>query len=238
VARLFTDDQSVNGNVTLTAQGITDMPYGTLAAACYHVSAFNNSGRTVIIVGSIAEDFVELFVGNNGSGTNDIPGYYNGAVSAKGATHESSGTWLLMATTKGTGTVTARSHCLNFSTGTWVHENCSPNVADSTGTSATEFVMNGAFGGGSFFDGYILCGGIWRNRAMSDSEIERLGKGEWSNYSPDFYTAFPSGRDDTNRTTIDFGRYRMRQKTNGSQVTRGNIGNPLGFRLGPSWRRR
>lgn len=233
--------QFTNANadtVIVTAQGFTQFEYGTMAAVYYQTVAFDNAtGRTMLTLGSEAQDYAELFFGNNGTGgTNqDKVGYWNGAASIKGTTAAADNTWMLVAASKNTGTVQERAHLMNFSVGTWTHETTGTAAGDNAGTGATTHQV-GYTGGPT---GYIMAVAAWRRRVLSDSEVERLARGMWSMFDPDLYMCFPSGRDFPNRTTVEASRNRMLQSAlGGTTVSRGNIAGPPGFRTEPLFRRR
>ncbi len=115
----------------------------------------------------------------------------------------------------------------------------SGTLADATGTGATEHAIgfNASFGANSWF-GHVLTAAAWKSRVLTDSEVERLGSGQWELSGPDLMMEFPSGRDNLDRTTIDCSRNRMRQTVRGSQVSRTNVTGPPGFRVSALNRRR
>lgn len=238
MARRFTSDGSANNAVSVTARGFTDWGFGTLAIVGYHVAAFDSAGRTLLTIGTVAQDFVEVFIGGDGGGgTNNKLDLWNGSASSRGVTVINSGGWYVWTVTKTTGTTTPRSHLYEWTSNTHTHENQNTTSANPTGTGATEHAVSFA-SAGTTFDGYVLAAAAWRSYTMTDSEVERLPRGLWTNYSPDLLIEFPSGRDNMNRTNIDNGRNRMLMKASGSQVTRGNITDPPGFRLSALNRRR
>ena len=236
MARLFTNDGSLNDAVTVTAQGYTAWPYGTMAAVVYQTNSSATDAYNVVVCGTSAQDFVELYSRES----THLVQLWNGTADFGGTTAITLNEWMLIAATKTTGTTTPRAHLFRWSTGTWTHENMGGTLADAAGTGATEHGIgfSGAGNGAFSFFGHVLAAAAWASRAMSDSEIERLASGLWDRWTPSLLMEFPSGRDAPAKTTIDQSRNRMRQNFSGSQVTRSNIVGPAGFRMSALNRRR
>jgi hypothetical protein len=80
------------------------------------------------------------------------------------------GVWLFIAVTKATGTVAARIHIYNYSTGTWHHSN-----ANNTQVDAARAYDSVQLGGstGNFQNGKVAAAGSW-STALSDATIEGL----------------------------------------------------------------
>jgi hypothetical protein len=237
VARTFTNDGSANDTVKVTAQGFTAWGYGTLACVVRLASLNASHARSLMLIGTDAQDFVEFYV--NVSSANNL-GFWNGSANVHMPYTSVTNAWYVMAITKATGTTTPRGHIFDFAAGTWTHTNAGGTSVDPTGTGATQ---HGTFGDSSgaeldAFDGQYLAMAAWKSRAMTDSECERLPRGLWDIWNPDLLLEFPSGRDNLTRTSIDCSRNRMRQATSGSSVTRGNVIGPPGFRLSALNRRR
>lgn len=234
--RLFTNNATSNDAVTVAAQGFTAFAYGTLAVVLKPTSfaaAYN-----YLLIGTDAQDYWEIFTGTGSF--NARISLYNGSVSTQsGTSNLTAGAWSLMAWTKGTGTVLPRWHRLTWTTGSWTHGDFAGTIADNSQTGISEYSIgfNGSQGANSA-NGAVAAAAIWRDRALTDSEIERLGRGRWDEQNPDLLMEFPGGRDDLVRTTIDCSRNRARQSASGSQVTRDNAAGPPGFRYSALTRRR
>lgn len=237
MARTFTNDGSVNDSVKVAAQGFTTWGYGTVAGVIRVGTTHATNARNVLVIGTDAQDFVELYTG--ATSTFDVR-LWNGAASADNASGFTNNKWLIWIATKNTGTATPRAHVHDFSAGTWLHEDMGATLADSSGTGATQHGCSFDQAGNEpfSFDGQILCAAAWKARVFTDSECERLARGLWDLWSPDLLLEFPSGRDNLDRTTIDCSRNRMLQTVRGSKVTRADIVGPPGFRMSALNRRR
>jgi hypothetical protein len=237
VARTFTNDGSLNCTFKVTAQGFTAWGFGTFAVVVRFATIPAATGRSLGVIGTDAQDFVEFFTHYSVTGSVAM---YNGSSDTGTASTVTTSKWYVIVITKATGTVNPRGHMFDFGAGTWVHENMGGTLADASGTGATQHGVFGDSAGSESgaFDGQFLAQAAWKSRAMTDSEVERLPRGLWDIWSPDMLIEFPSGRDNVTRTTIDCSRNRMRQAVSGSQVTRGNIIGPPGFRLSALNRRR
>jgi hypothetical protein len=235
VARLFTNNSSVNDSVKVAAQGFTAWGFGTLAAVIYNVST--TQARNWFVVGTDAQDFVELYCGAT---TPPDVRLWNGTASSDSTSTFANSKWYIWAETKATGNVSPRAHVFDFSTATWTHENHTGNSQDATGTGATQHGIGFDQSGNEANspDGHCLAVAAWKSRVLTDSEFARLPAGLWDRWTPDILLEFPSGRDNLDRTTIDCSRNRMRQTVRGSQVTRTNIAGPPGFRMSALNRRR
>jgi hypothetical protein len=249
VGRLFTNDGSVNDFIRVESTGLTAFPYGTIAAVIRITAIDPTNGRNIFLIGTDAQDFVELFVADGSAGSaghHGGPAIYMGVSSGYSTATPTAGTWLLMAATKDTGNVATRVHVYSWPLNTWSHltgiatGGGANTQADSTGTGSTANGIGFTNAGNEAFspNADILCSAGWVNRAMGDSEIERLASGMWSRWAPDLYMCFPSGRDSPARTSVDGSRNRVRQTSVGSQVTRTNAAGPPGFRIEPFFRRR
>lgn len=235
MARLFTNNSTVNDSVKVAAQGFTAWGFGTLAAVIYINSSA--AARNFVCIGTDAQDFVELY---NGPSTPPDVRMWNGAASADSTSTFANSKWYIWGVTKATGTTNPRAHVYDFTTATWTHENFAGTLADSSGTGATQHGIGFDQAGSEANspDAHILCAAAWKSRVLTDSEFARLARGLWDLSGPDMLLEFPSGRDNLNRTTIDQSRNRMRQTVLGSQVTRTNIAGPPGFRMSSLNRRR
>lgn len=142
---------------------------------------------------------------------------------------------ILVGFTKATGTVVGRGHKYVFTTNTWTHAAMSGTTVNS---SATTSLQIGAYDDTGFepASAEIWAIGMWNKIAMTDSEFERLARGNWLSYAPDFYEQWSDGREvgDMGRT---MGLLRPRQTTR-TGTSRGAQKPPPGFRMCVQRRRR
>lgn len=239
MARLYSISAGLNNSDRSTpVAGADSFPYGTFAALIYQTATSAIDGRTIFTVGSAAQDFMEFFIGA-GADTGRI-GFWNGAASSKSTATINAAEWWLVAATKDTGTATPRGHYYRFTTATWTHENMSASLANMSSTAATEISTGYASGDVNGWDGHLAAWAIWKNRIQADGEVERLARGRWAEFSPDFHVEYPTGRDFPARVTTDQSRNRARQTTAGntSVVAKGTRADPPGFRFSAlNWRR-
>lgn len=147
----------------------------------------------------------------------------------------STGTWYLFVVTKATGTATPRGHRYVFNTNTWTHANFSGTHPNAGTTTRLDF---GSFNsaGSEFLSSEVLAYGIWPTQVMTDSECERLARGNWPSLSPAFYAQFGDGRE-VGDMAATLGRHRIKQ-TSRTGTTRGVQRPPAGFRMSITGRRR
>lgn len=79
--------------------------------------------------------------------------------------------WVMVATTKASGTVAPRFHKYKYSDNSWVHEAMDTAIAGAGRTPAHWRVSNNE--GGSFWQGEIKAAAVW-NRALADADLEAL----------------------------------------------------------------
>lgn len=236
MARRF--DGTANGWAVVALAGFTDGTYGTTAALVY-LSTYTQNGP-VMFLGS--SDFVDVVDTLNvyGGTTPFGAGRWNATagVDCIGPDALTTGKWLLVVTSKATGTVAVREHVYTFNTGTWTHSNSSATSADYSGAAPVSATIGGINSSTFTITGDIGCVAMWSKRVLTDSEIERLPQGRWDLMEPAFLVEYPSGVDFPAQTQCDFGRGRGRQSSVGSGVTRTPQTDPPGFRFSPANRRR
>jgi len=234
--RRFTNDGSPNDAVKLAAQGFTSWTFGTLAAVWWPddtTAAYN-----LLVVGTDAQDFVELYTADTASGAGGAPRLWNGATASAASTPAiTTDRWWLMVLTKATGTAQVRRHIYDWTANTWTRVDTG-TLANASGTGATEHGIGFAAFPANSPNGHVAAVAAWQGYAMSDGEVDRLPSGLWDRWNPDLLIEFPSGRDHLTRTSVDCSKNRMRQTSSGSQVTRTNIAGPPGFRYSALNRRR
>jgi hypothetical protein len=240
MALSFVGVLSANDAVTFATTGFSTFAYGTTAAVIYLTSTLvNGNTRNLVFTGTDQDtDVIDVL---NVYDSTYLPGMWNAAsgVDAKGPTGITQNTWSVVVLTKDTGPSRPVPTSSNMSSGAWSHGNSATSEADSTSTGQTVYAINGtqstAFSG---IDGHIAAVGSWLNRALSDSEVERLAAGSWNKYSPDVMVEWKSGRTPMGVGPLDHGRQRIRTTIFGSAITRSAIGDPPGFKFSPAGRRR
>lgn len=227
MSRRFT--AASNERIAIGSAGLAgfNFTYGTFAVVANNFSLPANAS---------------YFSTNNATGacanfalSSGVMALYDGNLSRTGQTL-STGVTYVFGFTKATGTATARHHSYNPTTNAWTHQAASGTNVD--GATATILVL-GAFADATAsepIDADVFAIGFWQGVVMTDSEFERLARGNWLNYSPDFYEQWTDGRDTGDMMTT-LGR-RGSKQTARTGTTRGTTKPPAGFRFAVQRRRR
>lgn len=218
MGRLFTAASSDRIQVGSAGLNGFNFLYGTFAVCTY-------------IVGSATFD---CYYASNG-GTHELltssgkMAWWDNVSEADGATNVATGAQMILVWAKNSGANLPRFHQYRFATGAWVHENGNHSEVDAaTVTSVTLGAFTDAAASDAL-DSEVFAMAAWNKVVFSDSEVERLPRGNWLNLAPDFYEQWSDGREvgDMTRT---LGRYPMRQ-TGRTGTTRGAQKPPPGFRM-------
>lgn len=145
------------------------------------------------------------------------------------------GAHVLVGMTKTTGTTTARFHLYRFDTNTWTHQAGSGTNVNS-GVLNTLIIGTTDTGGSEPLSGEVFALGVWQAQVMTDSEFERLARGNWLSLAPSFYEQYDGDNDD-GPTGFTLGRFPSRE-TGRIGTTRGVQRPPAGFRMAVQRRRR
>lgn len=213
-----------------------DYRYGTMAALFYRVGDTGHSETLVSTNDANAQcadlNIVGAFAG---SGLDPID-LWDGTSDRTGTGNVNLAKNYLGAITKATGTATARSHLYDFGANTWTHAALSGTSVD--GSAVTSLGLGGFAdaNGSDQLDSEVWAIGLWNKVVFTDSEVERLARGNWLSLEPSFYEQWSDGREvgDMART---LGRYPARQTTR-TGTTRGAQKPPPGFRMDARRRRR
>lgn len=230
-----------SGLIAFTAGTFNNWPFGTLAAVVRRAS-FGTDYHVMFgcrdTTGS-ADGFGMQF---NPSNQLELWSETAGAVADSTATVTTSD-WYVVAITKATGSQTPRAHLFNWATGTWTHQAMSAALVDNADFGFPVWIgtSNPAFN--SYFDGDVAAVMALTGRVMSDGEIERLPRGEWSRYvnrGDQFLAEFPTwpiptaGAGASCQALVPTG---MRSSTV-TGVSRSAVAHPPGFRFSIDNRRR
>lgn len=214
--------------IRLGVNGFTAMAYGSVFAVVYIQGIDTVKAPTLVVVGGDSGDFIELYISNTAPNPLKI---WNGTASASSTVNAPLNEWCLIGFTKGAGTVTPRLHLYRWPTNAWTHQNATGTLADAAGTGATEHTIGGLGSSADDLAGDMAAAMVIKSRALSDSEVERLPRGQWSMFNPDLLVEFPSGRDNP-ANTRDLSRFAVRETASAGQ-SRASRTDPPGFRFSP-----
>lgn len=240
MARHFTKASSERLVYDITTGGIANFPFGTVAAWVKRASATNGIQAFLAFEDAGTNSPYSFFF----TATNTLSAYNQAAQVDSTTTVTSTTEWTFIAWNKATGTATPRCHFYKPSTNAWTHENASGTQANTAGTPIS--IQIGGDNNGDYFDGDIAAVAVFRQRVLTDSEIERLPRGQWDLWvaEHDFLWEARSGRDVPVATTQsrhpDQSRSRTRQTASASTsgTTRAATADPPGFRFSRLTRRR
>lgn len=231
MGRRFTAASSERIQIGSTGLNGLNFQYGTFAICCYVVSHTVYGSPFSTNTGSMEMSITD---------TSGVLAWWDGTNEHDGTTAVTLNESMILAWTKTTGLVVPNVHLYRFSTNTWVHQAASAgsggNILDGATTTAATLGSYQDAATSDALDAEVWAMASWNKVVMSDSEIERLARGDWLRSQPDFYTQWSDGREvgDMTRT---LGRYPARQ-TARTGTTRGAQKPPPGFRLAPQARRR
>jgi hypothetical protein len=159
--------RNFNGSsaVKMSAGAITTFAFGTIAVVL-RVTTGGSSFRP--ITSADTSNANSLFLFTNDSVNLQLTA---GFVAAPTITAPATDGWILLAASKGTGSVPVRFHKYVFSTNVWTHENAASSSANSSTTTQSTFTFANTSGG---FVGDIAIGAAFVSQALSDAQIETL----------------------------------------------------------------
>lgn len=231
MARRFTRASSERINIGSAGLAGLNFQWGTIAVCAYDVTNPGAAaGMAYVGTNQFTGDLAYIGIGNN------LADWYDGTTERVGSTAVEIAEPLVVVATKASGSATPRFHKYRFNTNTWLHEN--GDGANVDGATATSFTLGAEADSSPFaaLDAEVWAIGIWPSRVMTDSECERLARGNWLNYGPAFYEQWTDGREVGDMVTT-LGRNRSRQ-TSRTGTTRGAQKPPPGFRMDARRRRR
>jgi hypothetical protein len=205
-----------------------DFRYGTMAICCWMQT---NSGFQAYLATNYATGNCADWDTNAG-----VPALDDGTIGRTATTAVGTGKHVVVVMTKTTGSTTARMHTYTFNTRTWLHQNTNGASNDSAVNTSLTIGAVGTVAGNDNLDAEVWAVAAWPKIVMSDSEVERLARGNWGQLEPGFHVQFSDGREFGDVGTT-LGRFNARESTK-SGTTRGVQKPPPGFRLSPVARRR
>lgn len=227
MGRRFTSASTEKIDVGAAGLAGLNYTYGTLALLVNNVTNPASSSFFVENASGAGTQYVAW-------GTNTAQeSLYDGTNERLGFTM-TAGDTLLIGYTKATGTATARFHTYVFKTSTWTHSAAAGTSVD--GAATTRFSIGSADNSGDYANAEIWALGLWQGQVMTDSEFERLARGNWPNFAPSGFVQFSDGREFGDMVQT-LGRYPFRQ-TARTGTTRGVQPPPPGFRMCKQARRR
>jgi hypothetical protein len=167
-ARTF---DGASDNVICEAGATTATTFGTFAAIIKRNSTALNG---IVALHNSAPNFiVGLEILDHASGDFAVYGSASGDINSAFTVTNADG-WILLVCGKATGTATPRFHKYVYSTDTWTHSNGGGTLANTSGTvDNVKFGMAGA-GTGADFAGDLAVSAVWKNRQLTDTEVEQL----------------------------------------------------------------
>jgi hypothetical protein len=206
--------------------------YGTLNG--FNWAWGSNGGVFYMVTADVSRDYIALDSGGNqfnfGVLDSNLAFYYDNSGVQGGSTSFVASAWYFLGISKATGSVTARAHIYKWNTRTWVHENLAGASQDGDATS----VIIGNQLGNESMRGHMAAAFALPSRVMTDSEFERLPRGNWDLLIPDAERwEYKSGRDYPTVTASlprSCGKYHMRA-TSVTGTARSAIVDPPGFRF-------
>lgn len=232
MGRRFTAASNERVYVGAAGLGGLNFTFGTFAAVV-NFASFTAAGTILATNDQTSPSFTCYFASGNGlkyyDGTTDTLLIASGSFSTA--------VTYVIAVTKATGTATARSHLYVPSTNTWTHAAAAAttvNSATNTSLSIGTFADNTAR---DPIDADIFAVALWQGVVMTDSECERLARGNWANSAPDFHEEWIQHGHELGDMTSTLGRRTVKQTTR-TGTTRGTTRPPAGFRPAVQRRRR
>jgi hypothetical protein len=202
--------------------------WGTAAFLC-QINSFHDG--EFMSTNDGAGTCVDYFYNGSAGLNTDKAALFDGTTNSLGATHPTQGEPIIEVYTKASGTATPRFHHYRGSTATWTHEAGNATCVD--GATQTDMLI-GSFqdaAASGAFDGVMWAMALWQGRAMADAEVERLARGEWAKWRPDFNHQRPAY--DVPNWTQEVGLRRMRANSS-PNVVRADVRPPAWFRFDPT----
>ena len=197
--------------------------YGT-CATLLNVASTDAQDTVIIFTNGIASTpRFELYITNTGK----FFGWTDGTTFTTSSIAVPMAETCFLAATKDTGTVAPRFHMYRPSTGVWTHVAGGTTNVDSAATTSFQIADGATFG--LLADVWQL--GMWSQRAMTDSEIERLMQVpqlDWRRFDAEVMIRF----DNTYESALDLvrthGRRDVRQTTRTGTTTKSVLTFPGG----------